>query len=126
MEKEERNIKHKRKRKKVTKVVKETSKSYIKDVVEMMLNMIPSFIKHIFNIVHQYRAIHELKKIFKTMISCYILTLVRTMFANMRKKYKVYILADRISKSLCILAWPTSSHLINQLKSSLFVPFLKV
>lgn len=54
------NIKGKDKN--VTKVVKEVSKKTIKDTVEMLLNKIPNFMNHLFNIVHQYRTIFELKK----------------------------------------------------------------
>lgn len=46
----------------MTKVVNETYQKTIKTVIEMLLNMIPLFIDHIFNIVYQYRTISDLKK----------------------------------------------------------------
>lgn len=62
MEQEETKSYDKGKRKDVTKVVKETKKKTVKNVIEMLLDMIPKFIDHIFNIVHQYRTISDLKK----------------------------------------------------------------
>lgn len=46
----------------MTKVVKETKKITIKSVIDVLLDIIPKFMNHIFNIVHQYQTIYKMKK----------------------------------------------------------------
>lgn len=56
------------------KVVKKKVELEIKDLVNKFHGMLPAFMKHISNIVHQYRSISKLKKNLKTdevlVVSC--------------------------------------------------------
>lgn len=80
------------------KVVKETVDIEVKALFEKLYDMVPSFMQHVCNIMHQYKSIKDQKKSMKSNELLIHVTLVKIMNVNTQKKYNVFILAGHANK----------------------------
>lgn len=69
------------------KVVKEKIELELRDIVNKIYDSLPSYMKHVCNIIHQYQSIFDLKKPWQS--KKFMSILVKITNANTQKKYRV-------------------------------------